>query len=70
MIVMAQQMVFGGEHKTHWVTISEDEYESMRRTIAVLQDSDLMKQLAESQKAKQEGRVSSLKEVKKRLLGT
>jgi PHD/YefM family antitoxin component YafN of YafNO toxin-antitoxin module len=34
-----------GKHKTEWVTISVDEYESMKRTIEVLTDKDLMTQI-------------------------
>lgn len=40
------------EHKAKWVTISEDEYESMKRTIEVLSDKDIMTQLKESKNAK------------------
>jgi len=45
------------KHKTTYVTISRDEYESMKATIEVLQDEELMKQLKESEKAIAEGRV-------------
>ena len=65
---MAQLMVHG-EHKTNWVTISEDEYESMKMTIEVLQDSNLMSQLLESKKDVAAGRVYPAGEVKRRLLG-
>ena len=39
-----------GQHKTNWITISTDEYESMQRTIEVLSDSDLMAQIEEGKK--------------------
>jgi len=39
-----------GPHKTEWITISTDEYESMQRTIEVLSDPDLMIQLDEGKK--------------------
>ena len=39
-----------GRHETGWVTISTDEYESMARTIEVLSDKDLMKQIEEGKK--------------------
>ncbi len=32
-------------HKVGWITISTDEYESMKETIEVLSDFDIMKQL-------------------------
>ena len=45
------------EHKTAYVTISMDEYESMKATLEVLQDEDLMRQLRESERAIKEGKV-------------
>lgn len=45
------------EHKTTYVTISKDEYESMKATLEVLQDENLMRQLKESERAIREGRV-------------
>lgn len=38
-----------GKHKTEWITISVDEYESMKRTIEVLTDKDLMAQIKKGQ---------------------
>jgi PHD/YefM family antitoxin component YafN of YafNO toxin-antitoxin module len=34
-----------GKHVTEWVTISKDEYESLKSTIEVLTDKDLMTQI-------------------------
>lgn len=45
------------EHRTTYVTISRDEYESMKATLEVLQDDDLMKQLKESERAIKEGKT-------------
>jgi len=45
------------EHKTTYVTISKDEYESMKATLEVLQDEDLMRQLKESEEAIRKGKV-------------
>ncbi len=39
-----------GKHQTGWITISTDEYESMKETIEVLSDADIMKQLEEGKK--------------------
>ncbi len=39
-----------GRHQTEWITISIDEYESMQRTIEVLSDHDLMKQIEEGKR--------------------
>lgn len=40
-----------GKHQSGWITISTDEYESMKETIEVLSDIDIMKQLDEGQKS-------------------
>ncbi len=39
-----------GMHQTGWITISVDEYESMKETIEVLSDIDIMEQLEEGKK--------------------
>jgi len=46
---MSEQAVHG-PHKSEWITISTDEYESMQRTIEVLSDPDLMIQLDEGKR--------------------
>jgi PHD/YefM family antitoxin component YafN of YafNO toxin-antitoxin module len=38
-----------GKHETEWITISVDEYESMKRTIEVLTDKELMAQIKRGQ---------------------
>ncbi len=44
------EFIRSGEHKTEWITISLDEYESMKRTIEILSDEDLMRQIKEGRK--------------------
>ena len=39
-----------GKHQIGWITISMDEYESMKETIEVMSDIDIMKQLEEGKK--------------------
>lgn len=39
-----------GKHQAGWITISTDEYKSMKETIEVLSDADIMKQLEEGKK--------------------
>jgi len=39
-----------GKHQSGWITISTDEYESMKETIEVLSDIDIIKQLEEGKK--------------------
>ena len=39
-----------GKHQAGWITISTDEYDSMKETIEVQSDADIMKQLEEGKK--------------------
>jgi len=39
-----------GKHTAEWITISTDEYESMKRTIKILSDKELMAQVREGKK--------------------
>ncbi|CAG1007109.1 MAG: hypothetical protein OIN86_10565 [Candidatus Methanoperedens sp.] len=49
------------EHKAHWVTISSDEYESMKSTIEVLSDSELIEQIKESREDYKAGNYKKLR---------
>ena len=59
------QIVKGTEHKTTYVTISLDEYESMKSTIEVLSDPELMGQLKKSKEDIKLGRTKPLAELLK-----
>ncbi|HLD57539.1 MAG TPA: hypothetical protein VJA47_04485 [archaeon] len=63
------QLQVHGEHKAAWVTISTDEYESMKATIEAFTDSDVMQQLIKSEEDIKAGRTkrwdSFVKEFKK-----
>jgi hypothetical protein len=39
-----------GSHKSEWITISTDEYESLQRTIEILSDNDIMTQIREGKR--------------------
>jgi len=52
-----------GEHRARWVTISSDEYESMKSTIEVLSDNELLKQIQESREDYRLGRFKKLSEL-------
>lgn len=54
-----------GKHETEWITISVDEYESMKRTIEVLTDKDIMTQIKKGQQDNVKSR--DFKEVAKEL---
>ncbi len=55
--------------KTSYVTITREEYESMKATIDVLSDTGLMKQIIESKNAVNEGRVKNWDDLKKEIIG-
>ncbi|MCX9025516.1 MAG: hypothetical protein OIN85_05405 [Candidatus Methanoperedens sp.] len=52
-----------GEHKTSWVTISNDEYESMKSTLEVLSDTELLEQIKESEEDYKAGRYKKLRDL-------
>jgi len=48
-----------GEHKARWMTISTDEYESMKSTLEVLSDPELLEQIKESREDFKAGRFKN-----------
>ena len=46
-----------------WVTISSDEYESMKSTLEILSDPELMQQIEESRDDFKAGRYTKLREL-------
>ncbi len=57
--------VITGKHQTDWITISTDEYESMKETIEILSDVDIMNQLDDVKKDNTE--VRNFEELAKEL---
>ncbi len=57
---MSSEIEAFGEHKAHWVTISSDEYESMKTTLEVLSDSELIEQIKESREDFKSGKYKKL----------
>ncbi len=59
-----------GKHEAMWVTISTDEYESMKATIETLSDPEIMEQIKKSEADTKAGRTKKwddfVKESKKR----
>ena len=51
------------EHKVRWATTSSDEYESLKSTIEVLSDNELLKQIRESREDYRLGRFKKLSEL-------
>ncbi|VVB87782.1 Uncharacterised protein [uncultured archaeon] len=62
---MSSEIKAIGEHKAQWVTISSDEYESMKSTLEVLTDSELLEQIKESREDYKSGRFIKLSELMK-----
>ncbi len=52
-----------GEHKASWITISSDEYESMKSTLEVLSDNELLLQIKESEEDYKAGRFKKLRDL-------
>lgn len=52
-----------GEHKASWITISSDEYESMKSTLEVLSDNELLLQIKESEEDYKAGRYKKLRDL-------
>lgn len=50
------------------VEVDKEEWDSLMATVETLQDQEVLEQLAQSQKDKDEGNVSRWKEVKERIL--
>ena len=61
------KFVKSSEHTTRYVTISEDEYESMKRTIEFLKNHELQERLLESETDYKTGRVKNLDDAMKEL---
>lgn len=62
---MSSVIEASSEHKAHWVTISSDEYESMKSTIEVLSDSELIEQIKESREDYNSGKFKKLSDIMK-----
>lgn len=56
-----------GRHSSEWITISVDEYESMKATIETLSSSEAMKKIFQGEKELAEGKGRPLDQVKKDL---
>ncbi|MBI2543463.1 MAG: hypothetical protein HYW24_04745 [Candidatus Aenigmarchaeota archaeon] len=56
-----------GKHEAGWVTISTDEYDTMKATIEILSDPELMEQLRKSNEDIKAGRTKKWDDVLKEL---
>jgi len=62
-LIITMNELLHGEHRARWVTISNDEYESMKSTIEVLSDNELLRQIQESREDYRRGRFKKLSEL-------
>jgi PHD/YefM family antitoxin component YafN of YafNO toxin-antitoxin module len=60
---MSREIKYLGEYMVRWVTISSDEYESMKSTLEILSDPELMQQIDESRDDFKAGRYKELHEL-------
>ena len=60
---MSREIKYFGEHKARWVTISSDEYESMKSTLEIMSDPELLQQIEESRDDFEAGRYKELREL-------
>jgi len=56
-----------GRHKTEWITISVDEYESMKATIEALSSPMARRKIMQGEKELAAGKGKTLDELKKEL---
>jgi PHD/YefM family antitoxin component YafN of YafNO toxin-antitoxin module len=63
---MSSEIEASGEHKAQWITISTDEYDSMKSTLEVLSDSEFFEQIKESRKDYQSGKFKKLRQLMKK----
>ena len=61
------KLLVEGEHKTKWVTISLDEYESMQATLEILSDPKAMKAIRKGEKERLQGKGRDIEIIKKEL---
>ncbi|MCX9085261.1 MAG: hypothetical protein OIN87_10765 [Candidatus Methanoperedens sp.] len=62
---MSSVIEASSEHKAQWITISSDEYESMKSTLEVLSDTDLIEQIKESKEDYNSGKFKKLRDIMK-----
>ena len=61
------QLQVHGEHKTQWITISLDEYESMQATLEILSSPVAMRKISKGEKESLAGKGKTIEQLKKEL---
>ena len=67
LIIFMSQLQVHGEHKTQWITISLDEYESMKSTIEILSSPKAMEKIRRGEQERLAKKGQKLEAVKKEL---
>ena len=60
---MSTNVKIGEKHETRWVTISMDEYESMKSTLEILSNPNMRVEALKGKKEANEGRTEKLDSV-------
>ncbi|GBE18444.1 hypothetical protein BMS3Abin16_01044 [archaeon BMS3Abin16] len=60
---MSSNVKIGEKHETRWVTISMDEYESMKSTLEILSNPNMRVEALKGKKEANEGRTEKLDSV-------
>lgn len=66
-MIFMSEAEYSGEHKAHWVTISSDEYESMKATLEILSDPELRDEALKGKDEATRGKARKLEDIKKEL---
>ena len=59
------QKLAGSKHETEWITLSLDEYESMKATIETLTSSEAMRKIRKGEEDLRVGKFKELEDIKK-----
>ena len=60
---MSTEIKIGERHETRWITISLDEYESMKSTLEILSDHKMREEALEGKRQAMEGETEKLDDV-------
>jgi PHD/YefM family antitoxin component YafN of YafNO toxin-antitoxin module len=60
---MSSNVKLGEKHETRWVTISMDEYESMKSTLEILSNPKMRREALKGKKQANEGKTEKLESV-------
>ena len=65
--ILMSELMTHGKHETKWITISLDEYESMKSTIEILSSPKAMEKIRRGEQERLAGKGKKLEDVKKEL---